>query len=222
MLLIILLKRHLIVLQINFNLWYNKNMKIIQSPSPNFYSRSGNKADIVVIHCTDGRFPGDLNWLCKSAAQVSAHFLIAPDGAIHQLVALDKAAWHAGRISYPTVVLKRSLSGSYINPNKYSTGIEVSMLASKIMSENQLKSLHWLIKEHLKSKLPGFILDRQHIWGHKEINSRKICPGTINVDALVRDLNPPSPVEAKKKEKEIKIIVDDVVVYSYKFNENPR
>ena len=199
-------------------------MQLIQTPSPNFYSRSGQKSDIVVIHCTDGKFPGDLNWLRNRASQVSAHFIIAPDGTIHQLVSLKSAAWHSGVISKPKVPLKRYSSGKYINPNKYTVGIEVSLLYSDFMSEAQLKSLHWLLKDHLIKELPGFKLDRQHIWGHKDICSYKTCPGTINVDQLVKDLNvnqnTPPPVEVK--EKEIKIIVDDVVIYSYKFNENTR
>lgn len=185
-------------------------MNIIQSPSPNFYSRDGQKADTLVIHITDGAHPGDLNWLTNPASQVSSHFLIAPGGPIHQLIQLQYAAWHAGRIDAPVAPLKKNSFGFYINPNKYTVGIEVSLIPPALMDEWQLKSLHWLIKSHLKPLL-NLSLDRQHIWGHWEVFSKKTCPATINVDDLVRDLTLPPLSQGK----EIKVIVDGEVLWSH-------
>ena len=169
-------------------------MQITQSPSPNRSGRAGYKAEVIVVHITDGSFPGDLNHLRNpkpgtSAGPVSAHFLLAPSGEIHQLVALEVASWHSGRVLTPTAPLKKKVLG-YVNPNLYTVGIEVSLKPPALMSEAQLKSLHWLIRDYLCPKL-GISLDRAHIWGHKEIFAAKTCPGTINVDALVRDMTPP-------------------------------
>lgn len=166
-------------------------MNIIQSPSPNFYGRSGYTPELLVVHCTDGYWPSDRDWLRNPASQVSSHFVVSPAGEVHQLVSTDNGSWHGGRVDKPTAILKKKPDGTYVNPNYYSIGIEVSLKPPAVMPEAQKKALLELLKEMgAKYNIP---LDRQHIIGHKEIYSLKTCPGTINVDALVAELAPVAP-----------------------------
>ncbi len=71
---------------------------LIQAPSPNHDARpAGQAVDILVIHYT--AMPdaaGALARLCDPEAKVSAHYLIAADGTIYQMVSEGRRAWHAG------------------------------------------------------------------------------------------------------------------------------
>ncbi len=67
-------------------------------PSPNHAARRGKTADSVVLHYTGmANEAAALARLCDPAAQVSAHYFIAEDGAVWQLVPETRRAWHAGQ-----------------------------------------------------------------------------------------------------------------------------
>lgn len=69
------------------------------SPSPNCDARDA-AIDMVVIHYTDMKSAeAALAWLTAPESFVSAHYLIAADGTVAQLVKEADRAWHAG-ISY--------------------------------------------------------------------------------------------------------------------------
>lgn len=77
--------------------------EIIASPSPNFDARMAPEGhgdaviDTIILHYTGMRSAAEaLDRLCDAASEVSAHFLIEEDGTLHQLVAPDMRAWHAG------------------------------------------------------------------------------------------------------------------------------
>ena len=64
--------------------------------SPNYNSRpAGVDVDSVIVHTTEGSLAGTLSWLQNSASGVSAHFVIAPDGELYQMVNSGNRAWHA-------------------------------------------------------------------------------------------------------------------------------
>ncbi len=64
--------------------------------SPNANDRkSVVPVDAVVIHTTEVNFEGTLGIFQSPASQVSAHFVIAPDGRIIQMVDTSRRAWHA-------------------------------------------------------------------------------------------------------------------------------
>ncbi|MEY8801503.1 N-acetylmuramoyl-L-alanine amidase [Leisingera sp. XS_AS12] len=67
-------------------------------PSPNFGPRRGGlKPSLIVLHYTAMESAeAALQRLCDPASEVSAHYLIAADGRIWQLVAEAERAWHAG------------------------------------------------------------------------------------------------------------------------------
>jgi N-acetylmuramoyl-L-alanine amidase len=68
--------------------------------SPNHEPRQGRAVELLVVHSTVGSLSSSLGWLCNPASQAGAHYVIAKNGRIFQLVADDQAAWHAGRSRY--------------------------------------------------------------------------------------------------------------------------
>jgi N-acetylmuramoyl-L-alanine amidase len=81
--------------------------------SPNFNAR---QADLVILHHTgDDAAEQALRTLSDPARQVSAHYLVARDGVIYQLVDEKARAWHAGRARW----------GAVSDVNSASLGIEL-------------------------------------------------------------------------------------------------
>lgn len=71
---------------------------------------------LLVLHDTAGpTADGAISWFLKPAAKASAHFIVARDGAVTQMVECDRSAWHAGKSTW------RGASGC----NGYSIGIEI-------------------------------------------------------------------------------------------------
>jgi N-acetylmuramoyl-L-alanine amidase len=70
----------------------------IWHPSENFGARRDvAQPDMVMLHYTAmTSAEGARDWLCNPEAQVSAHYVIAEDGRLWQLVAEEQRAWHAG------------------------------------------------------------------------------------------------------------------------------
>lgn len=77
---------------------------------------SGGAPKYIVMHFTaNGSARGAINWLSNPSAKASAHLVIAPDGAITQMVRFDETAWHAGRSSW------KGINGL----NGHSVGVEM-------------------------------------------------------------------------------------------------
>lgn len=74
-------------------------MTFLDNPSPNFDARpDGVRPELLVLHYTDTVDMAEtLSYLLDPKREVSAHYLVAEDGAVHRLVAEDKRAWHAGK-----------------------------------------------------------------------------------------------------------------------------
>jgi N-acetylmuramoyl-L-alanine amidase len=86
-------------------------------PTPN---RGGALVDgrpkYIVMHFTaNGSARGAIDWLGSPRSKASAHLVIAPDGAVTQMVNLNEKAWHAGRSSW------KGVEGL----NSHSVGIEM-------------------------------------------------------------------------------------------------
>ncbi len=93
---------------------------IIATPSPNFDPREdGTPIDMLVLHYTGMRSAdAALERLCDPDAEVSAHYLIDEDGAVHRLVPEELRAWHAG-VSFwrgNTGINGRSIGIELVNP----------------------------------------------------------------------------------------------------------
>jgi N-acetylmuramoyl-L-alanine amidase len=71
-------------------------------PSPNHSERNGGALpDMIVLHYTGMRDnEAAIRQLCNPASEVSAHYVVLPDGYIVQLVAESRRAWHAGVSSW--------------------------------------------------------------------------------------------------------------------------
>lgn len=67
------------------------------SPSPNHGDRKGQWPDAIILHYTGiATGAAALAHLCAERSQVSAHYLVLENGELHQLVAEERRAWHAG------------------------------------------------------------------------------------------------------------------------------
>ncbi|MBL6616095.1 MAG: N-acetylmuramoyl-L-alanine amidase [Reyranella sp.] len=73
-------------------------MKIVDLPSPNHAARQS-EVDVLVLHYTELPLDESLQVLRdgKRANRVSAHYVLAEDGAVYRLVPEGRVAWHAGR-----------------------------------------------------------------------------------------------------------------------------
>jgi N-acetyl-anhydromuramyl-L-alanine amidase AmpD len=63
--------------------------------SPNHGSRGSTIVDSIVIHTTEVSYQGTIDIFLNPANEVSAHFVIAPNGHILQMVDTSRRAWHA-------------------------------------------------------------------------------------------------------------------------------
>jgi len=91
---------------------------IRERPSPNHGPRRA-AIDMLIIHYTGMETAeAALDRLCDPASEVSAHYLIAEDGAVWRLVAEDRRAWHAGRAFWAgtTDINSRSIGIELANP----------------------------------------------------------------------------------------------------------
>ncbi len=71
-------------------------MQIAERPSPNFNDRK-RAVSLLVLHYTGMDDAGAaIERLCDPEAGVSAHYVVAEDGAVSRLVPEDRRAWHAG------------------------------------------------------------------------------------------------------------------------------
>jgi N-acetylmuramoyl-L-alanine amidase len=90
----------------------------IATPSPNFDDRAL-PVTMLVLHYTGMQDAASaIARLTDAAAKVSAHYLIAEDGQIVQMVEEDKRAWHAGRSYWRglTDINSASIGIEIVNP----------------------------------------------------------------------------------------------------------
>jgi len=133
-------------------------------PSPNFDERS---VALIVIHYTaDDGAALALRTLTNPAAKVSAHYLVARDGEIVQLVDERARAWHAGESRW----------GALVDVNSASIGIELDNDGRTPFPAPQIDAL---------LRLLGDLRDRHgfpaaNVIGHADVApTRKIDPGPL-------------------------------------------
>lgn len=87
-------------------------VEFIRSPNQS----AGLDPRFLIFHYTAGlTAQGAIEWFKNPAAKASAHFVIGRNGAITQMVGLDRRAWHAGESRW----------GNLNGMNKFSIGIEL-------------------------------------------------------------------------------------------------
>jgi N-acetylmuramoyl-L-alanine amidase len=141
---------------------------VIELPSPNHAARQST-VDVLVLHYTELPLDESLRILRddKQANRVSAHYVLAEDGAVYRLVPEDRVAWHAGRSHWRG---RDALNGSSI-------GIEIVNLHGDrhdypaVQIAALIGLCHDIIGRH-----PAIV--PRNVVGHSDIApKRKIDPG---------------------------------------------
>jgi len=133
-------------------------------PSPNFDARRPN---FVILHqTTNDTAEKALATLTDPRRKVSAHYLIARDGAVLQLVDEAARAWHAGE----------SWWGSMTDLNSASIGIELDNTGEEAFAEPQITALLALLDD-LATR---YQIPRANVLGHGDIApGRKVDPSRL-------------------------------------------
>ena len=145
--------------------------------------RDGHAPRAVVVHTTDGSFAAAAEWFGRANAGVSAHYLVGLDGRVAQLVEEDDTARHTSAVHEPTSAL-----GDEPDPNLITIGIEFAddgRPADVHRPDHQYRAgAELLAGIHRRWGIP---LDRDHVVGHRELTSRKTCPGNLEIDRLLAE-----------------------------------
>jgi N-acetylmuramoyl-L-alanine amidase len=135
-------------------------------PSPNHNAR---QAMLIVLHYTEQQsVQQSLHTLrtANSGGRVSSHYLIGDDGALYQLVADERRAWHAGAGRWGTIS----------DVNSASIGIEIDNDGQEPFTPEQIATLLRLL-EDLCTRLG---IPRTQVIGHADMApTRKIDPGRL-------------------------------------------
>jgi N-acetylmuramoyl-L-alanine amidase len=135
-------------------------------PSPNFGPRrNGRTPEIVVLHYTAmASADSAIDRLCDPDSEVSAHYLIARDGTVTQMVDEAHRAWHAGAGEW------RGLD----DINSRSIGIELDNTGAHPFPEPQMTALETLLRQILRR----WPVRPEDIIGHSDMApGRKSDPG---------------------------------------------
>lgn len=186
-----------------------KGVNYIESPNQGGPFAPG-QPDTIVIHYTAGADPESaIHTLCddKRENKVSAHLVIARDGAVTQLLPFNIIGWHAGVSQW------RTRSGF----NKYAIGIEIDNAGQlcerdgcyeswfgqlyppdevvRGVHRNQLEASYWhrytneqlaVVETICAALIAAYGI--QYILGHEEIApSRKVDPGPAFPLDVMRD-----------------------------------
>lgn len=143
-------------------------MEIAARPSPNHGERrQGERVELVVLHYTamaDAEVA--LARMCDPDCEVSAHYLIAKDGAVVRLVDETHRAWHAGAGKWADLD----------DVNSRSIGIELDNDGASDFPDAQMEALEALLGDILKRH--G--LEPKHVIAHSDMApDRKSDPGRL-------------------------------------------
>lgn len=121
---------------------------------------------IIIHHTAQDSIQQTINTFTKVSSQVSAHYVIADDGHIVQMLNDYLRAWHAGVSSW----------GKNTDINSASIGIELDNNGKEPFSEAQITSLMALLSKLKKD----YNIPTQNIIGHSDIApSRKKDPSAL-------------------------------------------
>lgn len=138
----------------------------VRFPSPNFGERRGGVLpDLIVIHYTAmADCAAARSRLCDPGAEVSAHYLIAADGAVEALVPEEARAWHAGAGAW----------GRVTDVNSRSIGIELDNPGDRPFAAAQMAALERLLTDAMaRWRIPP-----ERVIGHSDMAPvRKSDPG---------------------------------------------
>lgn len=166
---------------------------IVWIGTPHFeQGRAGRRPLAIVNHVAEGSLAGVDSWFQNPASQVSAHFCVGFDGAIHQYVTTSNTAWANGRVNRPNLAIPwlAEAVNTGTNPNTLTISIEREGFSREPLSEAMYQSI--LALHRYLCAYWNIPIDREHIIGHNAIDSidRANCPGPyFPRDRLLTDLN---------------------------------
>lgn len=152
-----------------------------------FKGRNNHIPNIIVCHINN-TYSAAMKKFYDEKTDVSAHYVIRRDGYVKQVISLDDSSWANGTsLNEESDVYYKFAKSSIVrsiedNANYYTFSIEHESFDGSLTDE-QLKSSIKVMKEiikYLKDKYNyDFIIDREHIIGHNEVNPivRTKCPG---------------------------------------------
>lgn len=181
----------------------NYPINIIQTPSSNFNERKDKKSgkivkpEYIIVHYTTDCFHTKSRFsLSNFFRPVSAHYLIAADGTIYQLVNESKRAWHAGKSSWKNnkqmnscsigiEIVNPGFSKHKKNPCTFNKDIWNKDTGTQVQgssyywypfTKQQLDSTTMLCQDLMKR----YDIKSEHILGHSDIApGRKVDPGPL-------------------------------------------
>lgn len=134
------------------------------------FDKSRKPVDRIVLHHTNGTFKSAIAWFGNPKAGTSAHYIVSNKGEIAAMLEEYYTAYHCG--DYPM--------------NQRSIGIETEWYDGMTRTEDLYKKVVELVADICRYyKIPA---DRSHIIKHSEVKATQ-CPGTLDVERIVRDVN---------------------------------
>jgi len=148
----------------------------------NFHKgRRGLEPKAIVIHIIVGSLESAGLTFGNARSSVSAHYGVGKCGRTHQFVQETDTAFHAGTVVRPTW----KLLDPAVNPNLYTVGIEHEGQPQDAWPDDQYRASAALVREIAQRwKFP---LDRDHVIMHREIRASKTCPGSADIERLIRE-----------------------------------
>ncbi len=145
-------------------------MKPIDAPSPNFDARRS-PPDMIVLHYTGMQSAqAALDRLTDPEAKVSAHYMVAEDGEVFDLVPEARRAWHAGASFWHGA---RDINSASIGIEIVNPGHE---LGYRPFPEGQIDAVISLLTD-IRSR---WTVPDSRILGHSDVApARKIDPGEL-------------------------------------------
>ncbi len=143
--------------------------------------------DMIVCHICNN-YEKAIKTFYDPHSEVSAHFVIARDGRVKQIVSLDDCAWANGTSvndtsnAYYKFSTNDIIRNRKINANYYTFSIEHESFdgsLTDIQYKNSLEIIKKIIK-YMKDKYNyDFIIDTDHLIGHNNVNPivKPSCPG---------------------------------------------
>lgn len=152
-------------------------MPYVQSPN---YSKGRTKPIRgIVLHTIVGSANSAIQHFKNPASQVSAHYVIALDGTVTQMVDDGDRAWHAG-IQSNNVTMFRDPNGETIGIEHDDGGDPAGSPRSDALYNASGTLVGQLCKRY---NIP---IDTNHIVYHRQIRSTKTCPGNLDRDRIVK------------------------------------
>lgn len=92
-------------------------------------SRGDGDVSFVIIHDVEGTYEGCIAWFQNPSAHVSAHYVVADEGDITQMVREEDIGWHAGNWSYNQASVGIEHEGYAADPSSYPETMYVASAA---------------------------------------------------------------------------------------------